>query len=214
MKCRGKWSYSQPHIREYQKQYAQRPERRLSVRLRMRARYATEEYKAWARERWRRLFRDPFSGVQIPELYTGHRWLDMAREAVSGGRDVPPEFRDFGYNDEIGEALLALLEGRDMEEAVREFRAKEFVPRHLTVFTSEWHDDEDRQYLEDQNMPTSPSAEEEAVAAEAVVYRLKERFHWGKGRRRFGNNKGQQQPSRRRMKDGPSWKKHAERRAA
>lgn len=210
MKCRGKWSYSQPHIREYQKQYAQRPERRLSVRLRMRARYATEEYKAWARERWRRMFGDPFRGLEIPAPYTGHRWLDMARNAVNGGRDVDPEFRDFGYNDEVGEAVLALLEGRDMDEAVKAYRVREYVPRHLTVFTSEWHDDDDEHWREDRAMPTSPSAEEEALA----VLSVKARYSHGSNRRRFNNNRGQQQPHRRRMKDGPSWKKHAERRAA
>lgn len=202
IKCRGKWQYSQPHIREYQRLYAQRPDRRLVRRLAGRARYATEEYRKWARERWRRLFRDRFAGTPIPEPYYGHPWLDMARNAVNGGRDIDPAFRDFGYNDEVGEALLALLEGRDMGEAVKEFRRREFIPRHLTMWLGDWKDGDEDRHKEDRVMPSAPSAEEEVVTAETVMTLFQSgRYDKGANRRRFGNNKGQQQPSRRRMKD-------------
>lgn len=156
------------------------------------------------RERWRRLYGDKFSHVTIQNPYVGHRWFDMARAAVTS-RDISPEYRDFGYDDEVGEALLALLEGRDPVEAVKKYRSSEFIPRHMTIFTSEWHGDDD--WKNDRFMPSSPSAEEEVMAVVSVGA-VAARYDRGKNRRRFGNNKGRQQPHRRRMKDGKSWRKH------
>jgi len=197
-------------LRAYWREYWNRPENRERRNARHRERYATEEYREWAQERWRRLYGDPFADVVIPSPYTGHRWLEMAREAVTGGRDIDPAFRDFGMDDEIGEALLALLEGRSMDEAVKEFRAKEYVPRHLTVFTSDWHDNEDEGWKEDRYMPSVPSAEEEVVAMETVGLQVASRVNWKKNSRRgLGSHSSRTQPSRRRMKDGKSWKKHA-----
>lgn len=157
--------------------------------------------RGYFRERWRRLFGDRHADLTIPNPYTGHRWFDMARQAVNGGRDVSPEFRDYGYNDEVGEAVLALLEGRDMGEAVKEFRRNEFIPRRMTVFMGEWHNEDDN-WKPDALLPSAPSAEDEAVANEAVVsYFTPARYSAGKNRRRFGNNRGRQQPHRRRMQD-------------
>lgn len=176
MKCKGKWAYAQPRIREYQRAYAQRPERREAARLRSRARYATEEYRTWARERWRRLFGDRFADTEIPVPYTGHRWFDMARAVV--GSNPSPEYRDFGYDDEVGEAVLALLEGRDMDEAVREFRRQEYIPRHLTRRQGDYLDDEGVDRWFDRLMPTVESAEDEVVAAETISYELAARMRW------------------------------------
>lgn len=160
------------------------------------------------RERWRRLYGDPHSGVVIPSPYTGHKWLDMAREAV--GRDVDPEFRDFGYDDEVGEALLALLEGRDVDKAVHDFRKREFVPRHLTLFLGDWKNEEGEE-RESSLLPTVPSAEDEVVAMEvAGAFSVPHRMNWKPNPRRgVGSTKSKTQPSRKRQKDGKSWQKHA-----
>lgn len=204
IKCRGKWSYRRPRIREYQRRYAQRPDRREVRRLVARARYATPEYRAWAAERYRRLYGDPFPDVVVPSPYTGHFWFDMARAVVGG--DPEPAFRDYGYDDEVGEAVLALLEGRDMGEAVTAFRRAEYVPRHLTIRTGDWVDagEEDKWF---DGLARVESAEDEAIARDTVLERAAG-YHHGDNRRRFNNNKGRQQPHRRRMKDGKGWMKH------
>jgi len=200
LRCKGKRDYARPGRREYERDY-RRGRRARGLDLTDNA--ARRDY---FRERWRRLYGDPHPGLEIPTPYTGHRWLDMAREAVNGGRDVDPDYRDFGYDDEVGEALLALLEGRDPQQAVKAFRAKEFIPRHMTVFTSEWHDSDDLSYQEDKHMPKAPSAEEEVMAGFAVITR----YHHGQNDRPKNNSmKSRTQPSRKRRQNGRSWMKHA-----
>lgn len=158
------------------------------------------------RERWQSLHGD--AGVEIPQPYTGHRWFDMARDAVNGGRDVDPAFRDFGYNDEVGEAVLALLEGRDMGQALKDYRAHEFVPRHLTLYLGDWKDDDEGR--ESTVMPSVPSAEDEYLAQEPVTYSVKARYHHGQNDRPTnGSRQSRTQPSRKRTRDGKSWMKHA-----
>lgn len=102
--------------------------------------------------------------VPLPAPYTGHRWLEMAREAAGG-----PKQLDFGlelydrYTDEMGEALLALLEGRDAKEAVKDFRRREYVPRHLTQHIGDWSGDDEVEKWQhwESVMPWSQSAEDE-----------------------------------------------------
>lgn len=146
------------------------------------------------REYWRRTYGDPHSGLEIPAPYTGHRWMDMARAAVGS---VDPDFADHGWNDQVGEALLALLEGRDMHEAVADWHRREFVPRHLTIRMGEYRGDEDVDWVE-QELPPEPSAEDWVVARETVV-ELAPRMSWKKTGRRLSSRT--QQPTRRRMRD-------------
>jgi hypothetical protein len=54
--------------------------------------------------------------------YVGHPLFEAAREAARVRADYQA---DFGQNDWLGEAVLALVEGRDPEEAVRAFRRRE-----------------------------------------------------------------------------------------
>lgn len=180
---------------EYYHEYNRRPEVMERQRVRNRAEYVPHP-------RPRKPKYD--TNVPVSSPYTGHKWLEMAREAVSS--DFNPlggEWTDQKY-DEMGEALLALLEGRDPKEAVRDYRRSEFVPRHLSVHIGDWKG-EDGEDVERWGslLPSTPSAEDEAVARETVRFR----YHHGEnppvGRRR----NRQQQPSRRRMKDA-GWRKH------
>lgn len=185
--------------RTYEFEYYRRPE----VLERYRLRWHDPEYRE--REYARR--RVPFSDIAIPRLYTGHRWFDMARAVV--GRNPDEEYEDFGYTDEMGEAILALLEGRDMKEAVSEFRKREFIPRHRTVFFGEWQDNPDQQWKYHQVEPRVPSAEDEAVEREQRGLYLKTQYHHGSNGRPMRGGRDKQQPSRRRKRDGKSWLRHA-----
>jgi hypothetical protein len=189
VRCRGRWAYSQPHIKAYQQSYAKRPDRRAVRALANAKLYATDKYKEWARERWRR---KNFVGVEISAPYTGHRWLDMARRAVKADLDSSAVWAD-DYHDEMGEAVLALLEGRDMEEAITAYRRKEYVPRRLTIHMGDWKDDDDER--REGLMPASPSAEEEVMVGHAV----KSRVNWSKNSRaglKAGSRKGSRGPNR------------------
>jgi hypothetical protein len=56
--------------------------------------------------------------------YTGHEVFAAARKA--GRMTLNTAYStDWGQNDILGEATLAILEGRDPEQAVRTFRAAE-----------------------------------------------------------------------------------------
>lgn len=54
--------------------------------------------------------------------YVGDDVFERARAAARISGDYES---DWGQNDIIGEAVLAILEGRDPEEAVRRYRATE-----------------------------------------------------------------------------------------
>lgn len=155
--------------RQYQTTYYQRPEVRERYRIRW---HNDPAYRA--RQMARRRSGPP---VPIPAPYTGHRWLEMARRVVRPNRDLDsskPWADD--YHDEMGEAVLALLEGRDMHEAVRAFRSKEYVPRRLTARWGDFRDDDGEDRWFDRQMPTEPSAEEEVEAREAVALYAETRF--------------------------------------
>lgn len=60
----------------------------------------------------------------LPMPYVGHELFEQAAKAA--GLDKSVAFAsDWGQNDLLGEAVLALIEGRDAKQAVRAFRAKE-----------------------------------------------------------------------------------------
>ena len=136
--------------------------------------------------------------VELPTPYHGHMWLDMARAAageVTG--PVGTELRNY-REDDIGEALLALLEGRDPHEAVRAYRRAEFVPRHLTMHFGDFRESDDAWRL-DRIIPEVPSAEDEAVVRETVRDRVlhKTPYHGGRGKALMGSSR-QSTPSNRR----------------
>jgi hypothetical protein len=188
-----------PERIEYERGYNRRPEVMERQRLRARAEYVPTPRR-----------RKPRFGTYstIPAPYTGHQWLDAARKAVGTQLDLGlmTEASD-RYYDEMGEALLALLEGKDPRQAVTEYRKREFVPRHLTSHIGDWSGG-DEDYARDRwdaVMPKAPSAEEEVEAREAVLTKV--RYHAGKLGGHMGPGR-QAQPSRRRMKDA-GWRKNA-----
>ena len=173
--------------RAHDHEYNRRPEVREAYRL-----------------RWRRLFGDRHPEVQLPNPYHGHPWLERARAAL-GLTDLDPNSRFIeDYYDDMGEALLALMEGRDPEEAVRAYRRQEYVARHLTHHIDEWHDREIDPT--DRLLPSAPSAEDE-VMERLDRLEVKARYHAGENTYRH-HTAGKSQPSQRRRKDA-GWRKHA-----
>lgn len=180
-------------------------ERRYRARLRKAGRLATYEYEYNRRPavverqslRWRGLFGDP--GLPIPSPYSGHRWLDMAR-AVVGSPNPEAPWADDAYDD-MGEAVLALLEGRDMKAAVSAYRKQEYVSRRMTIRMDDWRaaDDYEHRWFES-IMPKAQSAEDEYMQKVVPVRAPDAGYHHGRNRRRFGNNRGRQQPSERRKR--------------
>lgn len=190
--------------------YNRRPEVRERNRLRMRAKWWTDpQYRAAQLERLRNYIRraNPFKDVVIPSPYTGHRWLEMARRVAQPNYVDPEAPWAEDYNDDTGEAVLALLEGRDMKEAVKEYRRREYVSRYLTTRWSEYKNEDGESYA-DWFLPMEPSAEDEVIAVESVRVAVKSKFYRKGGMSRHLKHKTQQ-PRRRRMKDGKSWLKHA-----
>lgn len=126
------------------------------------------------RLRWRN---ENFYGLEVAPPYSGHRWLDMARAATLRGKDLDgsaPWADD--YYDEMGEAVLALLEGRDMGEAVKSYRSKEYPTRKLNIHLGDWRDDDGPMRWFEAQLPTMPSAEDEYLDNDEVQYYTAERF--------------------------------------
>lgn len=187
-RCKGKRDHARPGRREYEREYRRQ---RRAAGLDLADNVARREYFA---ERWRRLYGDRHPGLEIPAPYTGHRWMDMARAAVG---TVDPDFADHGYNDQVGEALLALLEGRDMHQAVADWHRREFIPRYRTVRMGEYRGEEGVDWVEEE-LPPEPSAEDWVTARETVL-ELAPRMKWKKTGRRLSARHNQ--PTRRRMRD-------------
>lgn len=159
----------------YEYRYNRRPEVRKRNADRMRAKWHNDpEYRARELLRMRSTIHPE---IVLAAPYTGHRWLQMAHDVVrKDGFDTSAPWAD-DYWDDMGEAVLALLEGRDMKEAVRGYRKKEYVARRLTQHLGDWGDVEEAQNRWFESvMPTVESAEDEALAHEAVVFYAKTRF--------------------------------------
>lgn len=182
--------------KKYEFEYNRRPEVRKRNAARMNFKWHNdpvyrEEYK-------RKYYRIKHPEVVVQSPYTGHKWLDMAREAVSKERFIDPltPWAD-DYYDEMGEALLALMEGRDMREAVKQFRSQEYPMRHA-VRMGDWHSEDEEERWANEIMPTVESAEDEVIGRENVSYYIADRFKDVRTRRRNMHH-ATQQPSRRRM---------------
>ena len=99
----------------------------------------------------------------LPPAYSGHRWLDMARAAVGTPTMIEGTELTDRYYDDMGEALLALMEGRDPKEAVHEYRRREYVPRRMTKHIGDWRGDDPQEawHRWEAVMPQTQSAEDE-----------------------------------------------------
>ncbi len=69
----------------------------------------------------------------LPPLHDGHRLFDEARRVVGPRRTSLVALHDPLYDDLLSEATLALIEGRDANEAVRAFGARERAYGRRTV---------------------------------------------------------------------------------
>lgn len=146
-------------------------------------RYATDEYRRYALARYYEMQDSAeIRAATIQHPYTGHRWLEMASRAAGGYVDPTAPWADDRF-DEMGEALLALLEGRDPKLAVKEYRSREYVSRSMTTRISEWSEDERTQgwerFFPAPRIDTGPEQPEEPVQLTT-----KGRFHMGKGKYR------------------------------
>lgn len=183
-------------LRSYEFAYNRRESVREKNRRRMKYKwYNDTEYRNRELIRMRVTM---YPNIATPSPFTGHRWLDMAREAVNPNIDPSSQWAD-DYYDDMGEALLALLEGRDMKQAVKEYRNKEYIPRRLTIRLGDFKSDEsdDFRWFE-KVMPTAPSAEDEYLDSQEIEYYTASRFNDVSTRRRQMPHRTQQ-PSRRRM---------------
>jgi hypothetical protein len=61
----------------------------------------------------------------MPSLHQGHDLFEEARRIVGPRRSSLVILHDPLYDDLLSEATLALIEGRDPEEAVRAYGARE-----------------------------------------------------------------------------------------
>lgn len=103
------WRAAHPEYRE--RQNCLRAERRRRVGRGDR----TQEY---ARRRSRAL-------PPMPAMHLGHDLFEMARRIVGPRRTSLVTLYDPLYDDLLSEATLALIEGRDPEDAVRRYGAAE-----------------------------------------------------------------------------------------
>lgn len=193
--------------RQYEFEYNRRPNVRERNRKRMLFKWHNDP--EWREREKARMRTTIYPEIVVPRPYTGHRWLDMAANIVGTGFDETAPWADDKWDD-IGEAVLALLEGRDMKEAVRNYRKKEYAARNLTVHLGDWGDDEDEQnrWFE-KVMPQVESAEDEALANESVQFYAQTRFNNVSNKSRRMKHKTQQ-PSRRRMNNGKGWRRTGE----
>lgn len=182
---------------DYDREYNRRPEVRERNRIRQQAAYRPHPRPS----RQRRVV------AEVPSPYTGHRWLEIARNVVTPDLDRSQGESAEWRQDEMGEALLALLEGRDPKEAVAAYRKQEYVARYMTQHIGEWAG-KDEAWKLDALLPAEPSAEDEVIAVETVTVLLKTPYHSGHGKALMGTGR-QQQPSERRRRRDAGWRKNA-----
>ena len=184
------------HKRAYDRERLKDPIVRAKHNERNRRRYDTDEYRAYSLARYHRISGSLLRLDPIAHGYTGHKWFDLARQVVG---NPPPEdsvFFDM-WADRMGAAVLALLEGKDMREAVKEHNRQEYVPNNRTIFMSDWTGENE---YKEASIGTEESAESEAIARERVAFEAKARYSHGRNRRRFGNrgsHHGKTAPTRR-----------------
>jgi hypothetical protein len=61
----------------------------------------------------------------MPALHVGHELFERARDVVGPRLTTLVQLHDPLYEDLVSEATLAMIEGRDPEDAVRNYGARE-----------------------------------------------------------------------------------------
>ena|SRR5688500_17511640 len=191
----------------YNFKYNRLPKVKQKNAERMKEKWNTDpEYRERQIERLRNLERKRVPAVEIPSPYTGHMWLDKVRSIVAPHIDSSTIWAD-DYHDDMGEALLALLEGRDPKQAVKDYRKQEYMPRYLTIRVDDWHTNEGSEAAWfEKVMPKAPSAEDEYISAAFDWNDRGYRYHDVSTKNRGMKHKTQQ-PSRRRMNNGKGWRR-------
>jgi hypothetical protein len=103
------WRAAHPAYRDRQKQL-RRERRRRTGRGDRSAEYARRRSRAIP---------------PVPGLHLDHDLFELARRIVGPRRTSLVTLYDPLYDDLLSEATLALIEGRDAEDAVRRYRARE-----------------------------------------------------------------------------------------
>lgn len=173
------------HKREYDRQRLRDPAIRAAHNERNRRKYRTPEYRAYSLARYHRSAGGYHTRVHVRHGYTGHRWFDLVRKVVGNPPSEDSVYFD-KWADRMGAGVLALLEGRDVAEAVKEHNRKEYIPNNKQVYISDWQGE--NEYKQGQ-IGTSPSAEEEATAKLDIAPLRKTPYSHGKNRR--ATNRGQ-----------------------
>ena len=68
----------------------------------------------------------------LPPLHDGHDLFEEARRIVGPRRTTLMSLHDPLHDDLLSEATLALIEGRDPQEAIRSFRSREWAIGRIT----------------------------------------------------------------------------------
>lgn len=189
--------YKREYDKEYHKRYYQL--NRNSILERERQRRNTEAYRAYMRGRYYRPYRDV--RVDLPDLAHGYSGdaFDSVRAIVGPPPDSSaPWFDDWA--EKMGTAILAAAEGRDVREALKEYRKSEFIPKYRTVRLGEFKQED--AFKLDKILATENLTENEALAkiTAAEAPSRKEKFSMGSSTVKFGKgyNKSRTAPSRRR----------------
>lgn len=183
----------------YWRAYAKRPEVKARRQARYRERYRTDEgFRDRILDRSRRI--SAGKRHHIPDLTHGYVGpaFDHLREKVG----QPPAW-DTPWFDEwaekMGTAILAEAEGKDVEEALKEYRKQEYTNKYLTDRFGEWESDDERFRL-DKVLATENITEIEALAKIAAAEKPKTRTRWHMGdneRPHSNRGKSRTQPRKR-----------------
>ena len=136
--------------------------------------------------------------VEIQSPYSGHRWFDKIRELVGPMPDQTKPWSD-RWNDEMGEAVLAFLEGKDPQEGLTKARKDYNMMEYRQVYISqlEYADEERGGSWESRIVPTDVQPVAEDI--EPVTYERQERVDWTKNSvrgLRAGKRKGSRGPNK------------------
>lgn len=160
-RCKGVRDRARPERKEYERLY-RRAERAAGKREAYERAYNQRpEIKEKQRLRYWQIYRDPFMDVEINAPYTGHRWFDMMREIVGPVPEQDAPWAD-KWNDSMGEAMLAFLEGRDPREGLTKARKEYNMMEYGQVYFGELQDKYDQW---ERMLPMAPDPQEDAEGA-------------------------------------------------
>ena len=194
LKCKGKKDRERPGRKAYEREY------RRAYRAAGRAAAYEYEYnrrpenKKKQVERYYALYRDPFMDVAIPAPYSGHKWFDMVRGVV--GKIPPAQDAPWAdqWNDEMGEAVLAFLEGRDPMEGLTKARKDYNMMKYRQVYISQLETKD-----EDDNVEWDRYIPQPVPEPAPIVYEVAPRVDWTTNKVRglhAGKRKGSRGPNK------------------